>query len=295
VLEISDLRKRYGDVVALDGCSFSVTRGRMLGFLGPNGAGKTTCMRAIFDLVRLDGGSLCWDGSPITLPVRLGFGYMPEQRGLYPKMKAAEQLAYFGQLHGMSASAALEAAHRWLDRLGLADRAGDPVEALSHGNQQRAQLAAALVHDPELLVLDEPFSGLDPFAAETMADVLRERAAAGVAVLFSSHQLDLVEDLCEDVAVIDHGRIVLQGDVRELKAASPRRVLEIEVDGDADALLRQLDGVLSSSFDGHRHRLFVDARADVRHVLSEADRNSSVQHLSYSTPSLSELFKEAVE
>jgi ABC-2 type transport system ATP-binding protein len=295
VLEINGLHKRYGDVVALDGCSFSVARGRMLGFLGPNGAGKTTSMRAIFGLVRLDGGTLRWDGRPIDGAAQLRFGYMPEQRGLYPKMKARQQLAFFGQLHGMAPAAAVEAAGHWLDRLGLGDRADDPVEALSHGNQQRVQLAAALVHDPDLLVLDEPFSGLDPLGAETMAGVLRERAAAGSAVLFSSHQLDVVEDLCEDVAIIDAGRIVLEGDVRDLKASSPRRVLEIEVDGDAGGLLRQLDGVLSSSFDGHRHRLFVDAHADVRHVLAEADRNSAVQHLSYSTPSLSELFKEAVQ
>jgi ABC-2 type transport system ATP-binding protein len=152
----------------------------------------------------------------------------------------------------------------------------------------------ALVHTPDVLVLDEPFSGLDPIAVETMMDMLRTEAARGAAVLFSSHQLDLVEDLCEDVAIIHDGRIVLEGDVRDLKAASPRRVLEVEVDGDATGLLRRLDGVLSSSFDGHRHRLFVDARADVRHVLAEADRNSAVHHLSYSTPSLSELFKEAV-
>jgi ABC-2 type transport system ATP-binding protein len=294
VLEISGLQKRYGDVVALDGASFSVARGRMLGFLGPNGAGKTTSMRAIFGLVRLDGGALQWDGRPITNPARLGFGYMPEQRGLYPKMKTKEQIAYFGQLHGMSKAAAVDAAVSWLERLGLGDRLNDPIEALSHGNQQRAQLAAALVHDPELLVLDEPFSGLDPIGAETMADVLRERAAAGSAVLFSSHQLDVVEDLCEDVAIIHEGRVVLDGDVRNLKAASPHRVLEIEVDGDAGDLLRRLDGVRSSTFDGHRYRLLVDADADVRDVLAEADRNRSVQHLSYSTPSLSQLFKEAV-
>jgi ABC-2 type transport system ATP-binding protein len=294
VLEINGLRKRYGDVVALDGASFSVARGRMLGFLGPNGAGKTTSMRAIFGLVRLDGGALQWDGRPITNPARLGFGYMPEQRGLYPKMKTREQIAYFGQLHGMSRGAAGDAAYSWLERLGLGDRANDPIEALSHGNQQRAQLAAALVHDPELLVLDEPFSGLDPIGAETMADVLRERAAAGSAVLFSSHQLDVVEDLCEDVAVIHEGRVVLDGDVRDLKAASPHRVLEIEIDGDAGDLLRRLDGVRSSTFDGHRYRLLVNADADVRDVLAEADRNRSVQHLSYSTPSLSQLFKEAV-
>ena len=294
MLEINGLQKRYGDVVALDGASFSVARGRMLGFLGPNGAGKTTSMRAIFGLVRVDGGALEWDGRPISSPARLGFGYMPEQRGLYPKMKAREQIAYFGQLHGMSRAAATDAATRWLERLGLADRADDPIEALSHGNQQRAQLAAALVHDAELLVLDEPFSGLDPLGAETMADVLRERAAAGSAVLFSSHQLDVVEDLCEDVAIINEGRIVLEGDVRDLKAASPHRVLEIEIDGDAGDLLSRIGGVRSSSFDGHRYHLVVDVDADVRQVLAEADRNRAVQHLSYSTPSLSELFKEAV-
>lgn len=295
MLEISGLHKRYGDIVALDDCSFSVARGRMLGFLGPNGAGKTTSMRAIFGLVRLDNGSLAWDGRPISMPARMGFGYMPEQRGLYPKMKAREQLAYFGQLHGMTRTAAFDASAHWLERLGLGDRLDDPIEALSHGNQQRAQLAAALVHDPELLVLDEPFNGLDPIGTETMADVLRERAAAGSAVLFSSHQLDVVEDLCEDVAIINDGRIVLAGDVRELKAASPRRVLEIEIDGDASDLLGRLEGVQSSSFDGHRYRLLVDADADVRHVLAEADRDRSVQHLSYSTPSLSQLFKEAVQ
>lgn len=294
VLEINELQKRYGEVVALDGASFSVARGRMLGFLGPNGAGKTTSMRAVFGLVRLDGGSVQWDGRPIDVGTRLGFGYMPEQRGLYPKMKVAEQVAFFGQMHGMTPVAAREAADHWLDRLGLGDRTEDPVEALSHGNQQRAQLATALVHDPELLVLDEPFSGLDPLGADTMAEVLREQAASGTAVLFSSHQLDVVEDLCEDVAVINAGRIVLSGDVRRLKAASRHRVLEIEIAGGADLLLSRLDGVLSSSFDGHRHRLTVEADADVRHVLAEADHNSAVQHLSYSTPSLSELFKEAV-
>lgn len=294
MLEIDGLHKRYGDVVALDGAGFTVQRGRMLGFLGPNGAGKTTAMRAVFGLVQLDRGSLRWDGGAITPRERLRFGYMPEQRGLYPKMKTREQIAYFGRLHGMDADAATEAAGHWLETLGLGDRMDDPVENLSHGNQQRAQLGAALIHDPELLVLDEPFNGLDPLGAETMASVLTERAAAGAAVVFSSHQLDVVENLCEDVAIISRGRVVLAGEVRELKAASPHRVLEVEVDGDAGDLLGRLDGVHTATFDGHRHRVVVDADADVRHVLAEADRNAAVQHLSYSTPSLSQLFKEAV-
>jgi ABC-2 type transport system ATP-binding protein len=196
MLQLEGLRKRFGDVVALDGASLNASRGRILGFLGPNGAGKTTAMRSVFGLVALDGGTTAWDGSAITPTDRLRFGYMPEQRGLYPKMKAAEQVAWLGQLRGMSAPDAQEAARSWLGRLGLDERADERIERLSHGNQQRAQLAASLVHNPELLVLDEPFSGLDPMGADAMADVLRERAREGAAVLFSSHQLDLVEHLC---------------------------------------------------------------------------------------------------
>lgn len=294
MLHVERLHKRYGDITALDGCTFSVARGRMLGFLGPNGAGKTTSMRAIFGLVELDDGAVHWDDRPVRAPQRLRFGYMPEQRGLYPRMGVAEQLRWFARMHGLAADAAHTAAHTWLERLGIDDRADDLLENLSHGNQQRVQLAAALVHDPELLVLDEPFNGLDPIGAETMAEVLRERAAAGVAVLFSSHQLDVVEHLCEDVAIVNRGQVVLAGDIRDLKARSPHRVIEVEVDGGGDDLLSRLDGVVSSMFDGHRHRVVVDADADVRHLLAEADRNARVQHLSYSTPSLSQLFKEAV-
>lgn len=294
MLRVDDLVKRYGDIMALDGCSFAVERGRMLGFLGPNGAGKTTSMRAIFRLIDPDSGTVTWDGRPIDAATRLRFGYMPEQRGLYPKMKVGDQLTWLGRLHGMPADAAATASAEWLERLGLGDRQADPLEALSHGNQQRVQLAAALVHEPDLLVLDEPFNGLDPIGVETMGQVLRDRATAGAAVLFSSHQLDLVEDLCEDVAIINDGRVVLSGDVRELKAASDRRVLEVEISGDRNGLLDGLEGVLSSSFDGHRHRVVVTVDTDVRHVLAAADRNANVQHLSYSTPSLSELFKEVV-
>jgi ABC-2 type transport system ATP-binding protein len=223
MLSLRDIRKRFGPVQALDGCSFSVARGRMLGFLGPNGAGKTTSMRAVFGLVALDGGEVLWDGRPVGLEERLRFGYMPEERGLYPRMPVGEQLAYFGCLHGLDDEPARAAATRWLERLDLADRARAKVEELSHGNQQRVQLAAALVHGPELLVLDEPFAGLDPVAVRTLADVLRDEATRGAAVLFSSHQLELVEDICEEVAIVDHGRIVATGDVDTLRRASRRR------------------------------------------------------------------------
>jgi ABC-2 type transport system ATP-binding protein len=210
-LELRHVSKRFGSVRALRDCSFSVSPGRMLGFLGPNGAGKTTAMRAVFGLVLLDAGDVLWGGRPAGRAERLRFGYMPEERGLYPRMPVGEQLEYFGRLHGLGATAARAAATHWLERLGLADRAGAKLEELSHGNQQRAQLAAALVHRPELLLLDEPFAGLDPVAVETLADVLRGEAARGAAVLFSSHQLELVEDICQEVAIIDHGRLVATG------------------------------------------------------------------------------------
>ena len=240
MLEIDALSKRYGQVTALDGASFSARRGRLTGFLGPNGSGKTTTMRCVFGLVRPDAGETRWDGRPIDADARLRFGYMPEQRGLYPRMRVREQLSYFAQQHGLSGRLADAASDSWLERFGLADRAKGKLEDLSHGNQQRVQLAAALVHEPELLVLDEPFSGLDPLGMATMTEVLRERAIAGVGVVFSSHQLDLVEDICEDVVIIARGRIVAQGPIGELRAASGRRHLEIEIAGADDAWLAAL-------------------------------------------------------
>jgi len=294
VLSIQDMHKSFGDVVALDGCTFGVERGSMLGFLGPNGAGKTTAMRSIFGLMRPDSGEVTWDGQPIGLDQRRHFGYMPEQRGLYPKMKVHDQLTYLGRLRGMSTKAAVAAADHWLERFGLSDRATDPLEALSHGNQQRVQLAAALIHDPELLVLDEPFSGLDPIASETMSDILREQAASGKAVVFSSHQLDLVEDLCEEVAIINKGVIVVEGTVRDLKDAAPIRHLELEVDGDATALLESLDGIRSIESDGARHHLVIEAGTDVRGLLVRAQDAGRIRHFSYTAPSLSDLFREAV-
>ena len=227
MLEFTAARKRFHGVAALDDCSFVVSSGRLTGFLGPNGAGKTTAMRAVFGLVELDSGQVLWREAPITVTERARFGYMPEERGLYPRMRVREQLIYLGRLCGRSAADTSRAADQWLDRLDLADRGKDHVDALSHGNQQRVQLIAALINEPELLVLDEPFSGLDPIAMASMADMLREVAAAGATVLFSSHQLDLVEHLCEDVVIIDHGRIVVSGDLEDLRAAVPRRFVDI--------------------------------------------------------------------
>jgi len=294
MLEIVDLAKRYGDVVALDGASFTARRGRLVGFLGPNGAGKTTAMRAIFGLIVPDRGETRWEGRPIDPAARLRFGYMPEQRGLYPRMRVHEQLVYFAQQHGLGGRAAAAAATRWLERLGLADRARSKLEDLSHGNQQRVQLATALVHDPDLLVLDEPFSGLDPIGIATMTEVLRERAAAGVGVIFSSHQLDLVEDVCEDVVIISRGRVVAEGAIEALRAGAGRRHLEIEVRGGDGSWLPDAGQLIVLERTGSRVKLLVDERVELEALLARARAAGEVTRFSYEPPRLSELFMEAV-
>ena len=231
MLELIGLSRRFGDVVALDSVSFSVTEGEMVGFVGPNGAGKTTAMRIALGVLAPDSGEVRWRDKPVDQNVRRRFGYMPEERGLYPKMRVLDQLAYLATLHGLSRADATAEAGRMIDVLGVADRARDRTDALSLGNQQRVQLAAALVHRPEVLVLDEPFSGLDPVGVDVLSGVLRERAEAGVPVVFSSHQLDLVERLCESVVLINRGRIVAAGRIADLRSRDHRRLVRVEVLG----------------------------------------------------------------
>lgn len=220
MLAIDGLAKRFGPATALDEVSFTVGAGEVFGFVGGNGAGKTTTMRIVLGVLDADAGAVTWKGAPLGPAERRRIGYLPEERGLYPRMRVAEQLVYLARLHGMSRSAAQAATETWTERVGLAGRRGDEVQKLSLGNQQRVQLCAALVHDPDLLVLDEPFSGLDPAAVDTLGAVLRERAAAGVPVVFSSHQLELVERLCDRVGIISAGRMVAVGTVDGLRAGA---------------------------------------------------------------------------
>jgi ABC-2 type transport system ATP-binding protein len=290
-LEVLSVSKRYGDVRALDRCSFSVAAGRLTGFLGPNGAGKTTAMRAIFGLMTPDSGDIRWQGRPVDAGARQRFGYMPEERGLYPRMRVRDQLVFLGRLSGLTSAAAGRAVDRWLEALDLRGRAHARVDELSHGNQQRVQLAAALVHDPELVVLDEPFSGLDPFAMDSMSGLLTQVARSGAAVLFSSHQLDLVEHLCEDVVVIDSGRVVLQGRVDDIRDASHDRYLEVMTRGPVEPLLDLPDTTVVTREEGHV-RLRLGRAVDLGQLLRSADRD--VVRLSYEPPTLNELFRAAV-
>jgi ABC-2 type transport system ATP-binding protein len=291
---VVDATKRFGAIAALHDVDLEVQPGRVVGFLGPNGAGKTTAMRAIFGLVELDEGELLWGGKPVGFEDRLRFGYMPEERGLYPRMRLGDQLAYFGSLHGLTAAAARAATSVWLERLSLTDRAGATVEELSHGNQQRAQLAAALLHAPELLVLDEPFAGLDPIAVRTLAEVLRGEAARGAAVLFSSHQLELVEDVCEDVVIIDRGSIVATGHIDDLRRASRWQRIDVRLEAAPPEWLPPVAGVeLVERRDGEL-RLLAHRDVDPRQVLAAAERTGRVVEFGYGPPSLAELFLEMV-
>jgi ABC-2 type transport system ATP-binding protein len=294
LLEIAGLTRRFGALTALDDLSFSVPAGKVVGFLGPNGAGKTTTMRAVFGLTDLDSGTVTWNGDPVGQAERRRFGYMPEERGLYPAMKVGEQLEYLGRLHGMPAADAQSATAMWLERMGLTDRAESKVDDLSHGNQQRVQLAAALVHSPELIILDEPLAGLDPGGIDMIGGVLVEQARSGCCVIFSSHQLDQVEDLCDSVIIIDHGRLIVTGTVDELATSGQRRLV-VRVEGDREAAWAAgLPGVSISEVGGGEVRLVLDESVDSDVVLQAAMAAGRVTEFVFARRRLSEVFREAL-
>jgi ABC-2 type transport system ATP-binding protein len=292
-LQISSISKRFGDVRAVSDLSLDVPRGSLIGFLGPNGAGKTTTMRAVVGMVKLDGGTITWDGSPVDDAVRARTGYMPQERGLYARMKVKDQVVYFGRLAGLSAADASARAGYWLDRLGVLDRTDSLVQDLSGGNQQRVQLAVSLVHDPDLLILDEPFAGLDPVAAETMQAILAERAADGASVLFSSHQLDMVANLCEDVVIITNGAVLAAGSVEDLRSASPKRQLRVRWMNPVSSWT-PLDGSLVE-FDEHRAVVDLSTNHDLGANIAHAIAAGTVSEVSVEPPGLDELFVELVE
>ena len=273
---VTGLRVQFGATVALDGLGLTVRPGQLVGFLGPNGAGKTTTMRSILGVLTPQAGTITWAGAPIGEDARRRIGYMPEERGMYPRMPAVDLVEYVGRLAGLDRRAARASATHWLERLGLGDRLDAAVQELSHGNQQRVQLALALVHEPDLLVLDEPFSGLDPVAVGTMIEVIGEQAARGAAVLFSSHQLDLVETLCRQVVIIDAGRVVVAGEVDALRVASDLRELRVGYAG------------------GREVRRVVAAGSDLDALLREARAEGDIVSFSFQPPRLSALFLDAV-
>ncbi|MCW4459025.1 ABC transporter ATP-binding protein [Microbacterium sp. MPKO10] len=293
MLEISGITKSFGTRRVLNDVTFSVSPGRLTGFVGGNGAGKTTTMRVILGLLASDAGRVTFDGTPLTASDRRAFGYMPEERGLYPKMKVAEQLIYLARLHGLSHDRAQRNANRLLESLDLDERAHDPIEDLSLGNQQRAQIAAALVHEPTTLILDEPFSGLDPIAVDSVVGVLGEYAAGGVPVLFSSHQLDIVERLCDDLVIIAGGEVRAAGGREQLRAQHSTNRFELLFTGDA-GWLRETEGVTVLDFDGGYALFDVDTAATAQRVLRRAVDEGAVTTFTPKHPSLAEIFKEVI-
>lgn len=292
VLQIEDLHKSFGEIKALNGMSFTAREGELFGFVGSNGAGKTTAMRAILGVMSPDSGRVTWKGEPLTFEDRQNIGYMPEERGLYPKMKVADQLIYLARLHGMDKNEAERAMEYWTERLGIDSRREDAVQKLSLGNQQRCQLAAALVSHPDLLVLDEPFSGLDPVAVDVMSDVLRERARDGATVIFSSHQLELVEKLCDRVGIVSRGRIVAEGTIDELRT-SDTVDYEITVSGTPDFAAAGL----SARREGEDSWLVTIDPADVeaeQRALKVAQAAGPVHEFRRMRPHLTELFRGVV-
>jgi ABC-2 type transport system ATP-binding protein len=293
-LEIDGISKRYGETVAVQDLTFEIRAGELFGFVGRNGAGKTTTMRVVLGVLAPDAGEVRWLGAPLTHEDRRRIGYMPEERGLYPKMRVAEQLAYLGELHGMTDAAAREAALGWLDRFGLSDRRDAELQALSLGNQQRVQLAAALVFGPDVLVLDEPFAGLDPVAVDVMADVLREQADAGVPVIFSSHELELVERLCDRVGIVERGRMVACGSVDELRAGGLERRW-LDVPSAPDAWDAGLPGVRLLRTDGSRRLFELDPGVDDQALLQAALATGPVREFAGVEPTLGELFRTVID
>jgi ABC-2 type transport system ATP-binding protein len=293
VLTLERVGKRFGGRAVLENLSMEVGRGRVHGLVGANGAGKTTTMRITLGVLAADTGQVCWDGVPAAPEIRRHWGYMPEERGLYPKMRVGDQLVHLARLHGLEHRAARARAAGLLERLGVEGGPRARLETLSLGNQQRVQLAAALVHDPELLVLDEPFSGLDPVGVDVMAQTLRERVDQGAAVVFSSHQLELVERLCDVVGILKDGRMHASGTVAELRRNGRDTRYLVDVDTSAD-WTRPLTGVRVLRRD-HRGTLVELPRDTDEQLLLDAARAAGrVRAFTPADPSLAELFRAVV-
>ncbi|MBE6477562.1 MAG: ABC transporter ATP-binding protein [Propionibacteriaceae bacterium] len=290
MFETRHLTRRFGDLVAVDDVSFQVPDGSTVGFIGGNGAGKTTTMRMIMGLLAPDAGDVLWNGAQITAAERRTIGYMPEERGLYPKQQVLDQLVYLARLRGASTAGARAEAMQLLEAFGLGDRAKEKLEKLSLGNQQRVQIAAAVMAEPAALILDEPFSGLDPDAVDSLSEVLSTRTATGVPLLFSSHQLELVERLCDRLVILSQGRVVADGAGEELRSrGTARHRLVMDTD---TGWVRDMTGLSVLDVDGPRALLILDDDAARRALLTEALARGEVRELAEIRPTLAEIYRE---
>jgi ABC-2 type transport system ATP-binding protein len=296
-LVADSITKRFGDVLALDGASFIVEPGRIFGLLGANGAGKTTSMRIVLDILRADAGHVTWQGVENTALPRRTWGYLPEERGLYPRMKVGEQLRFFSALYGVSDADAKAEIDDWLERFRIPDYRDRKVEELSKGNQQKIQFIAAILHDPEVLIMDEPFTGLDPLNVRLLKEAFGEMRDRGKTLIFSTHQMEQVEELCESIAIVDRGRVVVSGAVRDVKRAMNRQVVRLATDGDGHGVewLESLPGVSITAQREDYVELRVPSDRDPVEILREAlRRGDRVTRFEIAEPSLEEVFVEHV-
>ena len=295
-ISIEHLTKRYGKFTAVDDVNVEIPDGSVFGLLGPNGAGKTTTMRMILGILVPDRGSVRWNGAPIGERTRRRFGYLPEERGLYGKLTVREQIAYFGRLHGIAAPHDARRAAAWIERLGLQDYAGRPCGELSKGNQQKVQVACAALHEPELLILDEPFSGLDPVNAEVLLRVLHDLQRAGTTLILSSHQMWQIEELCGAVCIIAHGTVRASGTLASLRAAWPTRVIEVAPADDAlRAVLQAVPGARALPNGKSALAYEIAANADTAGLLRRLVDAGAVTRFAHLEPSLHDIYLRATE
>lgn len=288
-LEFRNIEKSFGEKHVLKGISFTAEGGKAFGLLGRNGAGKTTSIRILMDVFPADEGQVLIDGEPINYN-KIGFGYLPEERGLYPKKKIIDQLVYFAELKGMGRKAAVTAVDYWLERLGMMEYRNKRLDTLSKGNQQKIQLVTALAHEPQIIILDEPFSGLDPVNAQLLKDVVKEEIGKGKIVLFSSHQMSYIEEFCDSIAIINGGQVVLTGELHDIKRNYPRNRLVVRSEQAADIerefpdrCLKEEDGTLLITLD------FPEEKKNVMHTLAE---KYDIDEIKVFEPTLNDIFVE---
>ncbi len=291
-VEVEDLVLTYGSIRAVDRLTFEVAAGSVTAVVGPNGAGKTTTMRMILDIIRADSGTIAWNGTANTAVPRSGFGYLPEERGLYPKMGVDEQLLFIAQLYGASKRDATTRLDEWLERLNITENRKKRVEQLSKGNQQKIQFLAAILHDPDILILDEPFSGLDPVNAEQMKGAFLEMRDRGKTIIFSTHQLDDAQELCEEVAIIHRGQLMISGEILDVRKSMGRQVVKFAAaGGEPLTWLDRIPGVSVARTREDYLELAVPDTDAAQDVLREAvKRGLAVTRFDISYPSLNDVF-----